>query len=129
MRHRTLAPSTGPADPADNLAPRRAKLSDAAIDRTAGQPSRLGGRCDTTVAMRQRLIGRQQPPAALIKMHRYLLPAHPDVVDVDHPSRIAFRSGVVPSAFAILFLRSSGRLDSLVSRRALSGQRRGRSRA
>ena len=47
------------------------------------------------------------------------LPAHPNVVDVDHPPRIAFRARVAPSAFAILFLRSSRALDSLVSRRAL----------
>src|SRR5690349_6850872 len=53
-------------------------------------------------------------------MHRYVLPAHPDIVDVDHPPRIAFRARVAPSAFAILFLRSSLALDSLVSRRALS---------
>src|SRR5689334_24840464 len=53
-------------------------------------------------------------------MHRYVLPAHPNIVDVDHPPRIAFRARVAPSAFAILFLRSSLALDSLVSRRALS---------
>ena len=52
-------------------------------------------------------------------MHRYVLPAHPNIVDVDHPPRIAFRARVAPSAFAILFLRSSLALDLLVSRRAL----------
>src|SRR5512133_3904403 len=107
---------------AGNLAPRRAKLSDAAIDRTAGQPSRLGGRRDTTIVPPQRFVGSEQTPATLIKMHRYVLPAHPDIVDVDHPPRIAFRARVAPSAFAILFLRSSLALDSLASRRALSHQ-------
>ncbi len=91
----------------------------AAIDRTAGQPSRLGGRRDTTIVPPQRFVGSEQTPATLIKMHRYVLPAHPDIVDVDHPPRIAFRARVAPSAFAILFLRSSLALDSLVSRRAL----------
>jgi hypothetical protein len=65
----------------------------------------------------QRFVGSEQTPATLIKMHRYVLPAHPDIVDVDHPPRIAFRARVAPSAFAILFLRSSLALDSLVSRR------------
>src|ERR1700750_854857 len=67
----------------------------------------------------QRFVGSEQTPATLIKMHRYVLPAHPDIVDVDHQPRIAFRARVAPSAFAILFLRSSLALDSLVSRRAL----------
>src|SRR5690242_13081232 len=120
VRNRALTSPTGPADPAGNLAPRRAKLSDAAIDRTAGQPSRLGGRRDTTIVPPQRFVGSEQTPATLIKMHRYVLPAHPNIVDVDHPPRIAFRARVAPSAFAILFLRSSLALDSLVSRRALN---------
>ena len=36
VRNRALTSPTGPADPTGNLAPRRAKLSDAAIDRIAG---------------------------------------------------------------------------------------------
>jgi hypothetical protein len=96
VRNRALTSPTGPADPAGNLAPRRAKLSDAAIDRTAGQPSRLGSRRDTTIVPPQRFVGSEQTPATLIKMHRYVLPAHPDIVDVDHPPRIAFRARVAP---------------------------------
>src|SRR5690348_18066586 len=73
--NRALTFPTGPADPTGILAPRRAQLSDAAIDHTAGQPSRLGGRRDTTIVPPQRFVGSEQTPATLIKMHRYVLPA------------------------------------------------------
>jgi hypothetical protein len=61
--------------------------------RRSGQPAKprhwdvLSGYCCTN-AMRQRLIGRQQA-AALVEECLGLLPAQSDVVNVDHPTRLA----------------------------------------
>src|SRR5262245_49142319 len=124
MRHSALAPAARTAHPADNVGPGRAKLTDAAIDCAARQPGRLGGRRHTTIVLRQCFVGREQPPAALIKMHRNMQPALANVVDVDHLPRLAFQPRVAPRKFAILSLRSSGYFDSLVSPQILSGSRR-----
>jgi hypothetical protein len=56
--------------------------------------------------MRQCLVGSKQAPAALVAKFRRLNEARPDVVDVNHPFRLANPRRVAPTEIAIRFLRS-----------------------
>jgi Resolvase, N terminal domain len=73
-----------------------------------------------TAGSRHGLIDGEQPPVTFIWKFCRLPPAPPDVVDVDHPLRLASRRRAAPSRFAIPFLRSSLQPDPFVSRQVLT---------
>ena len=89
MHHSAFATAAGTAHPAADVIASRLQLADATIDRAARQPARRRSRRDPTIALRHRLVGGEQPSAALVEKVRRSLPALPDVVDVDHPFRLA----------------------------------------
>ena len=65
--------------------------------------------------MCHRLVGREQPAVAFVQQWRGLLPAQPNIVEVNHARSVASLPRAAPRKFQILFLRSSGQLDSLIS--------------
>jgi hypothetical protein len=83
------------------------------FDRAASDAGRCRGRRDAAITVGQRLVGSKQPPVALIEKPLSPLVAGLDVVQVDHPARLASPHCLAPNPFAILFVRFSARLDSL----------------
>jgi hypothetical protein len=120
MHHCALASAARTAHPLADVVVPGAKLCDATIDRAAGQTRCRRRRGYPATALRQRLVRRKQPPSPFIEEVLCLLPAPTNIINVDHPGRLASRAASPLGNFAILFLRSLRRSDSFVSRRFLS---------
>ncbi|WP_428492528.1 hypothetical protein [Rhodopila sp.] len=119
MHHRTLAPGARTAHLPVDVAARGPKLADATVDGTPRQTGRLGGCGHAAKALGQSFIGGKQAPPPLVEKPGGQLPTRPDVINVNHRLRLAAWHRVAASIFAILFLRSYGRRDSIISPRVL----------
>src|SRR6185503_3093853 len=87
--HRALAPTARTANPWPEQIGPAVQFHDRPPDCAARKPSRCAGRRHTAIAQSQSLVRREQAAAPLVKkLDRSPIP-RPDVIDIDHFSRIA----------------------------------------